>query len=106
MINMANTVQRMANAVVTLRVQTIETVDFETVVTNVDTPLKVIAQPADTNVLVKASLDTSKEYLMIHALENIDLDNIIIYKSKGYNVVRRNPYEDYGYTEAIAELVK
>lgn len=106
MINVSDVIRDLANTTITRRVETITTVDFENVVSVVDSELVVIAQPADMSIIVKAQLDTSKEYLMVHSLENIDIGNIVILNSIQYNVVRKNPYGLYGYVETISELIR
>ena len=84
------------------------TVDFvETELPPVDTPIWATVQVADMETKQAENLDFSKRYIQIHRSKNdLSINDLVVYKTVLYKIVRKNDYEDYGYIEAIGEQVK
>lgn len=89
---------------ITIGIVSREIVDFEEVetVTYIKTE-GVVQQFKTENLEISKDGDRSWDWLQIHCLPNLQLenDNIILYKGIKYKVMNHNNYSDYGYMEYI-----
>lgn len=82
------------------------TVDFEPVEVVTGRTQNCVVQVADKEKLNLDTINWSLEYLMVHSKSDIEIDELIEYKGRDFIVVQRGPWNDYGYTEVIAEETK
>lgn len=100
--NMQNVVSRWAE---TRRVKTVtkETVDFEPVNTVAGRDVDATIQVADKSKLNPDTVDWSLNYILIHAMEQIDQGEFIEYLGEDYKIIERGNWLPYGYMETVGE---
>lgn len=91
---------------VILKTVTRTTVDFEDVVVITPQPIKAVVQVASAEQLKAFDIDWSLRYLQIHSSSLIDVGQFIEYQGLNYKVISPSNYQDYGFSEVIAEEVK
>jgi len=91
-------------AILQRRTQSI--VNFKPHVTITETTIQAVIQPADKEKLQKDKYDFSSEILQVHSVSQIQINDILIYKTKKYLAKELNNCVDYGYYEAIFEEQK
>ena len=84
--------------------QTIE--NHRPVESEVISDIKAVVQIANKSNINKDYLNYGLEYLQVHTLDAIQLNDYIEYKNKRYRVVENSNYSDYGYYESVCEEVK
>lgn len=91
---------------VTIKNRTRQTVDFveQDVITG--RTQRCVIQVAEKEKLNPDTIDWSLEYLMVHSKDPIEQGEFIEYKARDYKVVNRGPWQDYGFTEVVAEETK
>lgn len=82
------------------------TVDFEPVEAVTGRTQNCVIQVADKEDLQLDTINWSLEYLMVHSKAGIEMGELIEYKDRDFKVVSRGPWQDYGYTEVVAEETK
>jgi len=89
-----------------LKTVTTTTVDFIPTSTVASASLKAVIQPAKKEALNPDSLDWSREYLMVHSKQLLTLGQFIEYKGRDFKIIDTAGYNDYGFSEAVAEETK
>lgn len=91
---------------VKLKDATFTTVDFEPVQLVTSNDIAACVQVAEMESLNPDQIDWSRRYLMVHSKTPLDFGQYIEYKGADYKIVRANNYNDYGYSEVVAEETK
>lgn len=80
-----------------------QTVDFEPAdVVNART-VRAMIQPADPRKLNVEQIDWSKRYIMLHALTELAIDELVEYQGEDHKVISHTGWTEYGFDKAIAE---
>lgn len=103
--NMSRTVKRFSVPVKLLKIAT-SIVNHKPVETETESTIKVVVQPAQKEKLNKDKIDYSLQYIQVHSLDEIVIDDVIEYKSIRYKAFEDANYSDYGYYEIIMEEQK
>jgi len=104
--NMANTLTQWSSPYVKKTVTIITDNDFNEVESVERDDIFAIIQPAQKEKLNLESLDWSKEYVMIHTSNQLDMNEYVEYKGRDFKIVDRGDYTDYGYIELVGEETK
>lgn len=91
---------------ITVKEITTTTVDFKEVETVVELNIEAVVQVADIDKLKVDNIDYSKEYIMVHSVYPVEINNVIDWLGTDYVVVRKKNYSQYGYTEVVGEEVR
>ena len=91
---------------VTLKTVTKTTVDFQPVIDVTTEAIKAVVQVARPETLNVGDIDWSLRYLRVHSTSQIDVGQYIEYQGINYKVITPSNWQDYGYSEVIAEEVK
>lgn len=91
---------------VTLKTVTRTTVDFQPVIDVTTQPVQAVIQVAKPESLNVGDIDWSLRYLRVHSVSLIDVGQYIEYQGVNYKVITPSNWQDYGYSEVIAEEVK
>lgn len=103
--NLSKTVLRFAQTV-TKRTPVQSVVNHLPVKTYADTSIKAtITTPTSTD-MISVEVDTSLSYKLIHSVESIKIDDIIVHQSTSYRIISLSNRVDYGYFRAIGEEVQ
>ena len=102
--NMSRTVKRFSVPVpVKLLKIAISIVNHKPYYTAIENTIKVVKQPAQKEKLNKDKIDYSLNYIQVHSLDNIYIDDIIEFNNKRYRAIEYANYCEYGYYEVIME---
>jgi len=103
--NLSQTIFRLSQPIKLIKI--VETiVNHRPVETETTTDIRAVIQPADKEKINKDGLDYSLEYIQVHSLDGIQINDIIEYKGKRYRAYENSNYSDYGYYENIMEEIK
>lgn len=92
---------------VKLKTVTITTVDFVETKTVVVTDILAVVQPADPEKLQVDQIDFSLEYIQIHSVTPMAINQYIEWDGRDFKLVPfRKGYGQYGYTEVVGEETK
>jgi hypothetical protein len=70
--------------------------------TNEETSINATVQPLGVAEKQELGFDMLIEAIMIHCFANLDINDVIIYKSRRYTIKAKGDYSDYGYYEYFA----
>jgi hypothetical protein len=82
------------------------TVNFEPIDQVAVRTIRAVVQLANKEKLNPDQIDWSLRYLLVHTAEPLTVGEFIEYKGDDYKIVEPGDWQDYGYTEAVAEEVK
>lgn len=92
---------------VKLKTVTITTVDFVETKTVVVIDILAVVQPADPEKLQVDQIDFSLEYIQIHSVTPMAINQYIEWDGRDFKLVPfRKGYGQYGYTEVVGEETK
>lgn len=103
--NMGRIVRRSASPY-TVKTITRQTVDFVESDVVAGRTVKALIQPARKSQLNPEMIDWSLRYITIHSLGPVDEGELIEYGGEDYKIIELGDYQDFGYTEAVAEQTK
>lgn len=91
-----------------LKSEVITTVDFvETKTVTLIPGVSAMIQVADKTKLNPASIDWSRDYILVHSLSPLPLGTFIEYRGEDFKLVSGGGnWSDYGYHEVVAEQTK
>lgn len=90
----------------TIKTVTKATVNFVETNTVAGRTQNCVIQVADKEKLNLDTINWSLEYITVHSKLNIEIGELIEYKARDFIVISRAPWDDYGYSEVIAEETK
>lgn len=92
----------------TVRIKTVTrtTTDFEPTNTVTGRDQQCVVQVAEKENVNPDTLDWSKEYIMVHSPQSIEIDELIEHDSKDFIVTQKGPWRGYGYFEVVAVETK
>jgi hypothetical protein len=90
----------------TLKTVTTTTVDFEPQQTVTPEPIRGVVQVAKPQELNADQVDWSLRYIKVHSKSLINVGQYVEYKGTNYRVITPSNWQDYGYSEVVAEEVK
>ncbi|MCV0420134.1 MAG: hypothetical protein K5804_17975 [Microbacterium sp.] len=92
---------------VKLKTVTITTVDFVETKTVVVADILAVVQPADPEKLQVDQIDFSLEYIQIHSVTPMAINQFVEWDGRDFKLVPfRKGYGQYGYTEVVGEETK
>lgn len=103
--DMSDVVNSFAQSV-TLKTGTQAVVNHKVVPSYVSTTIRATIQTADTNKLNLDVTDYDKRYITVHSTTSMKINDIVIYKTQDYLIIRMRDNADYGFYKAIAEEIK
>ena len=87
----------------TLKTVTRTTVDFEEVITVVESTINAVVQPADKEKLNTDQIDWELDYLLVHSISELINGQYIVYNGNDYKIISDGNYALYGFSEVVAE---
>lgn len=103
--NLANTVLRFAQTI-TKRVVTQTIVNHEPTESYIDSDFLATVTTPTPEDLQQVEIDTSLKYKLIHSVDVIKINDLVVYKGTTYRIIALSDREDYGYYRAISEEVQ
>lgn len=91
---------------VVVKTVTQETIDFEPVDQVAVRTIQAVVQLAQKEKLNADQIDWSLRYLLVHTTGPLTVGEFVEYKGADYKIIEPGDWQDYGYTEAIAEETK
>jgi hypothetical protein len=68
--------------------------------------IRAVVQPAKAQDIIARELDSSGTYIRVHSKSAVNINDRLHYKGRLYKVASVSDWQDYGYTESFAELIK
>jgi len=103
--NMSRTIERSAKprTVKTVMRATVDFIETEYIESRT---INAVVQPAQKDSLKSENIDWSLRYLTIHTVSQLQNGELIEYGGEDYKIIDNGNYQEYGYTEALAEQTK
>jgi hypothetical protein len=102
---MADTLDEWSQPVI-VKTVTQATIDFEPVDQVAVRTIQAVVQPAQKEKLNADQIDWSLRYLLVHTTDPLAIGEFVEYNGDDYKIIEPGDWQDYGYTEAIAEETK
>jgi len=87
----------------TVKTVTRQTVDFEQADVVTLRTVRAMIQPADPRKLNVEQIDWSKRYILLHALTELAIDELVEYRGADHKIISHTGWTEYGYDRAVAK---
>lgn len=103
--DMSSTVLEFAQSL-TFKTSVQTVVNYEPVITYTTTTKQGVIYPSKSDDLKSLLIDNTLAYYTVITIDNLDINDLLSYKSKDFKLFSKQDFSDYGYYQFIFEEIK